>query len=954
MNALVIKGVSHRYGKLLALDDISLSAAAGETIGLIGPDGVGKSTLLALLAGVKRIQSGQIQLFGTDLSREQQRLELSRRVAYMAQGLGRNLYPTLSVQDNVDFHGRLFGLNGRARRQRIQRLLDATGLGPFATRPAGKLSGGMKQKCSLCCALVHNPDILILDEPTTGVDPLSRRQFWQLVDELRRENPAMTVLVATAYIEEAQRFQRCLAMDAGRLLVDENTAALLARFNTDRLEEAYIKLLPEEKQSTGVVVEPYVADAAAAPVIIATGLSKDFGNFKAVDNVSFTINSGEIFGFLGSNGCGKSTTMKMMTGLLTPSAGTVTLFGKELGEASAAARLQVGYMSQSFSLYEEMTVAQNLLLHADLYQLPGDRRQAVRQALGEFDLANYGGVLARDLPLGLKQRLQLAAACLHRPPLLILDEPTSGVDVAARDLFWRHLLRLSRRERVTIFITTHFMNEAERCDRISFMHRGRVLAQGSPAQLLEQSQRPNLEEAFISYLEQAQPELAPSAADQTAPERTEAAPVAQAAGRIPAMLALDPKLVERDKSERGLLSQPFLAPLRLRLSRVFRRRPAEHRSGGGGFFAWWHLMFSFAAREWKELLRDRVRVFFALAGPVVLMFALGYGVNFDVKDMDFTVLDRDQSAASRDLVSYFSHSPYFRERPPAQSDAEEEALMRRAQTLLTIDIPPGYGAQLARGQRPELAFFIDGAQTFSASTASGYVANLLNRYGQSLAAAPATVPPARLVPRFRYNQDFASVNSVVPGVLMMALMMFPAILTAIAVAREREIGSISNFIASPADKLQFLLGKQLSYVLLSWGAFLLLLGLMAFLFHLPLKGSLAALLLGTLLMLLASTAFGLFISCFTRSQVGAIVTTAVASIVPMMSFSGFIFPTSGLAGGAFYISKIIAPTYYLRISRGTFTKALDFAQLTGEMLALAAIYLAFMALAWLILRRQER
>ncbi len=915
MDTLVVSGVSHHYKKLQALSDISLSAGAGETVGLIGPDGVGKSTLLALLAGVKQIQTGQIHLFGTDLSREQQRLELSRRVAYMAQGLGRNLYPTLSVRDNVDFHGRLFGLNGQARRQRIQRLLDATGLGPFATRPAGKLSGGMKQKCSLCCALVHEPDLLILDEPTTGVDPLSRRQFWQLVDELRRENPAMTVLVATAYIEEAQRFQRCLAMDAGRLLVDENTAALLARFNTDRLEEAYIKLLPEEKQSAGVVVEPYVADAAAAPVIVATGLSKDFGNFKAVDEVSFTINSGEIFGFLGSNGCGKSTTMKMMTGLLTPSAGTVTLFGKELGEASAAARLQVGYMSQSFSLYEEMTVAQNLLLHADLYQLPGDRRQAVRQALGEFDLANYGGVLARDLPLGLKQRLQLAAACLHRPPLLILDEPTSGVDVAARDLFWRHLLRLSRRERVTIFITTHFMNEAERCDRISFMHRGQVLAQGSPAQLLEQSRRPNLEEAFISYLEQA---------EQTSPEQPSVEqPSAESASPTPAPAPVLP---------------------------VRKERPAARRP----LFAWWHLMFSFAAREWKELLRDRVRVFFTLVGPLSLMIAIGYGVNFDVQNMKFTVMDRDQSAASRDLVSYFSSSPYFKEQPSVQSDAEEEALMRRAKIKLTIDIPAGYGAKLARGQRPELGFFIDGAQTFSASTIIGYVAALVGSYGQHLMPGQVPAPPAELVPRFRYNQNFTSVNSIVPGVLMMALMLFPAILAVISVVREREIGSISNFIASPAGKLQFLLGKQLPYVLLSAGAFLLMLGLMAFLYRLPLKGSPAALLLGTLLMLLASTAFGLFISCFTRSQVGAIVTTAVASIVPMMSFSGFIFPTSSLVGGAFYISKIIAPTYYLRISRGTFTKALDFSQLTGEMLALAAIYLAFMTMAWLILRRQER
>ena len=501
--AVSLQGVSHRYGKTQALHDVSLSIPQGVTVGLIGPDGVGKSTLLSLVAGVRIIQTGSVHVLGGDMANKKAREGLSLRIAYMPQGLGKNLYPTLSVQENIDFHARLFGLNAAERKARIRRLLNATGLAPFPDRAAGKLSGGMKQKLSLCCALVHSPDLLILDEPTTGVDPLSRRQFWALVNELRQETRNMTVIVATAYIEEAEQFEYLLAMDAGKLLVNKHTREVLAQYGTETLEEAYIAMLPPEKQqgAGGLMLTPFVPEANAPPVIEAHGLTKRFGDFTAVDHVSFKIEKGEIFGFLGANGCGKSTTMKMLTGLLDATEGTAELLGQPVDAGNIATRMRVGYMSQAFSLYEELTVRQNLELHARLYQMGDKGAAAVEEALQQFDLADVADTAPAALPLGIRQRLQLAAACLHHPEVLILDEPTSGVDPAARDMFWRHLLKLSRQDKITIFVSTHFMNEVERCDRTSLMNRGRVLAVGTPAQLLEQSGQANTEEAFIYYLE---------------------------------------------------------------------------------------------------------------------------------------------------------------------------------------------------------------------------------------------------------------------------------------------------------------------------------------------------------------------------------------------------------------------------------------------------------------------
>ena len=1010
MTALTISHLTHRYGKTLALDDLSLTLPRGLTVGLIGPDGVGKSTLLALIAGVRRIQSGELHVLGGDMRKPADRQALSHRIAYMPQGLGRNLYPTLSVYENIDFHARLFGLPACERRARIARLLDATGLAPFPDRATGKLSGGMKQKASLCCALVHAPDLLILDEPTTGVDPLSRRQFWALVADLQRETAGMTVLVATAYIEEAEPFAQLWAMDAGKLLVNAPTREVMAGHTN--LEDAYIRLLPPEKQqgTGGLDLTPFVPDPRLPPAIEAHGLTKRFGDFTSVDNVSFTIQQGEIFGFLGSNGCGKSTTMKMLTGLLQATSGTAELLGAPVDAGSVATRMRVGYMSQAFSLYEELTVRQNLALHARLYRLGARSKAAIRDALTQFDLADVADVKPAALPLGIRQRLQLAAACLHRPEVLILDEPTSGVDPAARDMFWRHLLRMSREDKITIFVTTHFMNEAARCDRISFMHQGRVLAVGTPAELVAQYQAPNLEEAFVQYLlldEAAQKEKAgemattaqspavlpplpvgegwggdsvrTSSADvetssattaneppTAAPSPTVLPPPSQrsAAGEgWGGSSARIPSADVETSSATTANEPPTAAPSPAELP-----PPPVGEGGGGGskqssaasfqsLRGWLATIRTFAIREGKELLRDHVRTFFALFGPVILITAVTWGVSFDVGNLAFAVRDRDQSAESRAIVEYFAGSSQFHQLPPLAADADIDAALESSAAKMVIDIPPSFGRDLLRGARPEIGFYLDGAESFNASNLTGYIASILGDYARDQAHAHGIrLPPdaAQLVPRFRYNPDFKSILAIAPGVLMLALSLFPAMMAAVGVVREREIGSIANFYASPASRLQFLLGKQLPYLAAAMLSFLILYLMMRYWFGVPLNGSAAALLTGTLLMCATTTATGLLVSCFTRSQVAAIFITAVGTVMPAMSFSGFLVPVSSLQGGAYIMGKILPSAWYANLTTGTFVKGLGYPDLVREHFILGGYYLIILTLAVLNLKKQER
>ncbi|WP_201720327.1 ribosome-associated ATPase/putative transporter RbbA [Klebsiella pneumoniae] len=900
----LLEHVGQQFGATIALRDISLAIPARRMVGLIGPDGVGKSSLLSLIAGARTIEQGNVMVLGGDMRDVHHRREVCPKIAWMPQGLGKNLYHTLSVYENVDFFARLFGHDKAERELRINELLQSTGLAPFRDRPAGKLSGGMKQKLGLCCALIHDPQLLILDEPTTGVDPLSRAQFWELIDSIRQRQPAMSVLVATAYMEEAERFDWLVAMNAGEVLATGSAAELKAQTGSQALEQAFIALLPEaQRQAHRAVVIPPRDSREEEIAIEARGLTMRFGNFVAVDHVNFRIARGEIFGFLGSNGCGKSTTMKMLTGLLPASEGEAWLFGQPVDPKDIATRQRVGYMSQAFSLYSELTVRQNLELHARLFHIPdGEIPGRVAEMCERFMLTEVEDALPADLPLGIRQRLSLAVAVIHRPEMLILDEPTSGVDPVARDMFWQLMVDLARQDQVTIFISTHFMNEAERCDRISLMHAGKVLASDTPQALVEQRGSNSLEEAFIAWLTEAQP-------SSTVPEEPTSA-VASHSGH----------------------TAPWQAFSLRRL-------------------------FSYSRREALELRRDPVRSTLALLGTVILMFIMGYGISMDVEDLRFAVLDRDQTLSSQGWSQNLAGSRYFIEQAPLRSYDELDRRMRDGELAVAIEIPPNFGRDIARGTPVQIGVWVDSAMPNRAETVRGYVQAMHLAWLQEMAGRQSS--PQRdtslisIETRYRYNPDVKSLPAIVPAVIPLLLMMIPAMLSALSVVREKELGSIINLYVTPTTRSEFLLGKQLPYIVLGMFNFFLLCALSVFVFGVAHKGSFLTLTLAALLYVTIATGLGLLISTFMKSQIAAIFGTAIITLIPATQFSGMIDPVASLEGPGRWIGQIYPTSHFLTIARGTFSKALNISDLWGSFIPLLIAVPLVLGLSVLLLKKQE-
>lgn len=904
-----LQGVCQSYRAVAALQDITLDIPPGCVVGLIGPDGVGKSSLLSLVAGSRVIQRGSITVLGGDMADAAHRRRTCPRIAYMPQGLGKNLYPSLSVFDNVDFFGRLFGLDRQERDRRIGALLESTGLAPFADRRVANLSGGMKQKLGLCCALIHDPDLLILDEPTTGIDPLSRKQFWELIERIRANRGGMSVIVATAYMEEAARFDWLVALDRGRVLATGTPAELLARTGAADLDAAFIALLPAEaSQGHEAVVRPAPLPIAdGEPAIEAEHLTKRFGDFTAVDDVSFRIARGEIFGFLGSNGCGKTTTMKMLTGLLPASAGQVRLFGREVDPRDIQIRRRVGYMSQAFSLYSELTVRQNLELHARLFALPEAGIPArITEVAQQFDLVEQMDALPDELPLGIRQRLSLAVAMIHSPDILILDEPTSGVDPVARDNFWRILIELSRRDGVTIFVSTHFMNEAERCDRISLMHAGKVLVSDTPEAIVASRAAPTLEAAFIRYLEDA-------AGDTTRPA-------------TPA-----PLLVGASTHAAAGATRLLFDPRR---------------------------MLAYTKRESVELLRDPIRATLATIGSLLLMFVIGYGINMDVEKLSFAVLDHDDTAISRDYALQLAGSRYFTEKAPLTGYADMDQRMERGEISLALEIPPGFARNLAHGRNVTVGAWIDGAMPTRAETVRGYVEGMhstwLAQKAREAYGKAADQRDFQMEIRYRYNPDVRSLDAIAPAIIPMLLLMIPAMLAVLSVVREKELGSITNFYVTPVTRMEFLLGKQIPYVALGMLNFLLLTAFAVYGFQVPFTGSFTTFAAAAFLYVVIATSMGFFLSTFMRSQIAAIFATVLLTMIPASQYSGLIDPVSSLEGAGAFIGQIYPATYFVIISRGVFSKALGFHDLWGAFVPLLITVPVVIGLSVAFLRKQAR
>ena len=902
---VAINDLSLKYGEITALDHLSIQIPTNIVVGLIGPDGVGKSSLLSLISGARAMQTGDISVLNGDMRQKSVRDEICPRIAYMPQGLGKNLYPTLSVEENLQFFGRLFGHDEYERRQRIDDLTKSTGLYPFLNRPAGKLSGGMKQKLGLCCALIHDPDLLILDEPTTGVDPLARAQFWDLIDRIRLERPQMSVIVATAYMDEAERFDWLIAMDDGKILDTGTPKELLQKTDSDNLESAFIQLLPKEKRENFEPVKvPPLTFEDTSIAIKADSLTMRFGDFTAVDNVSFEIHKGEIFGFLGSNGCGKSTTMKMLTGLLPATEGKAWLFGKEIDPKDLDTRRRVGYMSQAFSLYSELTVLQNLELHARLFHVPDNKINGrINEMVARFELKDVLHALPDDIPLGMRQRLSLAVAMVHKPELLILDEPTSGVDPVARDNFWRLLIDLSRNDGVTIFISTHFMNEALRCDRMSMMHAGKVLDSDTPQKLIEKQGTETLEEAFIKYLIDAG-----AGTDESN----------------------QPKTLTRDHPEDST-------------TKHFKR------------FSWQRLL-SYTWREALELKRDPIRATLALLGSIILMVAIGFGITLDVEDLPYAIFDRDQTTLSHNYANNISGSRYFVEKPPIHSYEELDRRMQSGEIALAIEIPGNFARDIAKGTPVAIGAWVDGAMPKRAETIRGYVQGLHQGWLMNVAKYEYGIelkPAFNVEMRYRYNPDIKSIQAIVPAIIPILLLLIPSMLTALSVVREKEMGSIINLYVTPVTKLEFLLGKQLPYIAISMLNYVLMIILAIYFFGVPMKGSFLALSLVTLLFCLFSTGFGLFASTLTKSQIGAIFFTVIGTLIPAIQFSGLINPVSSLDSLGAIIGRVYPTAHMLTASRGVFSKALHINSLGHEFMILAIVAPIIILASVLLLKKQE-
>jgi ribosome-dependent ATPase len=909
-NFIKIESLTHRYAEVVALDEFSLSVSEGETLAVIGPDGVGKSTLLGIIAGIKRLQAGRVWVMGCDFSNEIQREKVKAKVAYMRQGLGFGLYPTLSVLENIRFVSRLFGLSDQETDRKLPRLLEATGLYPFLQRQTTKLSGGMKQKLQLCCSLIHSPDLLILDEPTTGVDPLSRRQFWALLDELRDESPKMTLITATAYMEEAARFDRLVAMNDGKILTVGTYKEVLANTQSQTLEMAYSKLLAAGRnEAVESVIFSKLSRETSPSVIEAFGLSKTFKDFLAVDNVDINVARGEIFGFLGPNGCGKTTTMKMLTGLLIPSGGTAKLFGASVDASDVGARRRLGYMSQAFSLYQELSVRENLRLHAVVCCVEVDIEPIIQRTLVEFDLEEYASSRPMTLSLGIRKRLELAAACLHEPDILILDEPTSGVDPLTRNRFWQILVSLSRRKNVTIFISTHFMNEAEWCDRVSMMSGGKLLAIGSPSEIMSQCGASSLEEAFIWFLEH---ECVP----------------AQSSPRLPQ----DDKIVTLpDPGERASLVESALVA---RLRRIF----------------------AYASCEFAAVVRNRTRLAFTLFGPALLLWVAAHAISFNLEKIKFTAIDLDQSEISRDLLSQFS-PPYFH-RIGRTNESEQTSMQALVNGLaqMVVEIPPAFGRDALSGRQPEVAVYVDGSKPFLGSSVRGYAAGVVANYLENLSRAsgiPTPMPVVSIEPRLSYNQDFKSMVAIVPGFIMVSLTLFPTMMTALGIVREKDLGTITNLYSSPGGLSEFLIGKQVPHICFSMVAYFILVAVAVFVAGISIKGSFFALSVGAFLFIAAVTAFGLFVSAIATSEVAAIVGTAIISLIISMNYSGLMYPVSTLTGARYWIAVGTPTTWFQQIALGCFTKGLAFLDFQRFYLALAGFAILYFVAARAFLRKQE-
>ena len=919
-----IAGVTKRFGATVAIDNLSAVVAPGRITGLVGPDGAGKTTLLRLVAGLLRADAGRIEVCGLDAAA--QAPQIHTIAGYMPQRFG--LYEDLTVAENLTLYADLRGVTGAERVAAFARLLAFTDLGSFQHRLAGRLSGGMKQKLGLACALIRTPRVLLLDEPSVGVDPISRRELWRMVSAL--VDDGLGVVWSTSYLDEAERCAEVLLLHEGHLLhagppgdmtrlmagrsflveagagrrrmlahalarpeiVDgtiqgaslrivmaEGAApptaatfgssdAITVRAVPPRFEDAYIARIGGVTHRPEPAESPPVHDGDFTPVIEARGLTKRFGSFTAADNISFTIARGEIFGLLGPNGAGKSTTFKMMCGLLLPTSGSATVEGLDLYRAASAARGRIGYMAQKFSLYGDLSVRQNLAFFAGVYGIPSARRAAaIARVVDEFALHELLDTNAGGLPLGFKQRLALACAVMHEPAVLFLDEPTSGVDPLTRRDFWQRINAMVERG-VTIMVTTHFLDEAEYCDRIALVYHGRVIAAGSPDALKQHARSanlpdPTLEDAFIALVEADSP--APQPPPQPSPAPRE--------------------------SER---STPLALP----------------RVAGGWQRA--RRIFGLIRKETLQILRDPSSIMIAGVLPLLFLFIFGFAVSLDLDNVGICLVVEQPTPVATSFAAALTNSRFFAVRETRDRRACAGDLVAGRIKAIVV-VPAWFAASTARGAPAAIQVLVDGSDPNSAGLVQNYIQGLWQNWlvQDGLERAAPIAPPVSVASRVWFNPAHESRNFLLPGLVAVIMTLIGTLLTALVVAREWERGTMEALMSTPIGIVELLIGKLAPYFILGMGAMVLSVAASVAIFAVPFRGSYTALAAVSAVFLICMLAFGLFISTVTRNQFVASQAALIAGFLPALLLSGFLFEIGSMPLPIRIIANALPARYFV-------------------------------------------
>jgi ABC-type multidrug transport system ATPase subunit/ABC-type multidrug transport system permease subunit len=965
---IVAEGLTKQFPgtDALAIDHVDVRIGGGRVTGLVGPDGSGKTTLIRLFAGLLLPSEGKLSVCGADPTT--QLAQVRQRISYMPQRFG--LYEDLSVEQNLILYADLRNVTGDERRQTFERLLTFTDLKRFTKRLAGDLSGGMKQKLGLACALIRTPDLLLLDEPSVGVDPISRRELWKMVYEL--VDQGIGVVWSTSYLDEAERCSEVLLLSEGKPLYTGDPKELTKRVEgraflvagtgkagrklltnamkrddvldgviqgasvrlvmrkdasaptaedlgesdieinpaQPRFEDAFVDLLggaPKEQSALTEQAELNRDDKDEA-VVEADGLTKKFGDFTAADNISFRIGRGEVFGLLGPNGAGKSTTFKMMCGLLRPTSGTAYVTGLDLYSAGGAARGHVGYMAQKFSLYGDLSVRQNLAFFAGVYGLSGDRReQAMQRVVSAFHLDPYLDSSSSELPLGFKQRLALACAIMHEPAVLFLDEPTSGVDPLTRREFWSHINAMVEKG-VTIMVTTHFLDEAEYCDRIGLVYRGRVIAEGTPDELKDQVRtdertEPTLEDAFIELVE------------------------------------------EFDRSEGRSPPSPE--------ETLMKSSEAAHESENGQTASRLRRMTALIRKESQQILRDPSSFLIAGILPLVLLFVYGFGVSLDLKRVPVALVIEQPSPEASSFLASFRNSRYFDVRVVQHRSAVQEDLVSGEVNGVVV-LAADFSERVGRGDTAPIQVLVDGSDPNTAGLVAGYVQMLWANWVQQEAVArsslvnrPRSIPLISTEPRVWFNPEINSYYALLPGAVAIILTLVGTLLPSLVVAREWERGTMEALLSTPVTPLDLLVGKIVPYYLLGLMAMALSVSVTVFGFGVPFKGSVIALFLISSAYLAVTLSLGLLISTLAKNQFAAGQGALIAGFLPAFLLSGYIFEIDSMPAPLRVLTSLLPPRYYV-FSLQTLFLAGDVTSVlfpSGLILSLMALLL-FIRLAW--------